>query len=96
MKIRKYENYRVIVAPSEGWALSRKKTEDERRIQECNCLIDSIKKHCDDFDDIEWDRDAVDICSFCGEVWDVGLCKDGEYAGCCEEAIEEIKAERVQ
>lgn len=52
-------------------------------------LVESIKRHCDGFDDIFIMVDSEEVCSYCGFEWEED---EDSSPMCCDKALEEFKA----
>jgi hypothetical protein len=76
----------VKVFVEKPW-LRKGKTEKELRgmqYRKAESLRDEIKRHCDEFEDLEIDNEGHYECSFCGYH-----CVDKTDYECCEDSIAE-------
>ena len=87
MKTVKRDGYRVVVTPSTYGGENHQKM-----LAACKTLAQSIKRHVDDIDEVDCDFDETEVCSFCGEKWDVYA---SGMPGCCDEAQQEWVADRT-
>jgi hypothetical protein len=106
-KIIKCENFRVEVEPRSigdyGFASisdyaiepnENKRNERYERI--CECIVEDIKRHVDDVGWVGVVYDTSEVCSFCGNEWEVNEDPNDEdwelgEPLCCDEATSEWK-----
>ena len=89
MKRKLKTNIRVEVIPKiYFW---RKEGIEDKKLNACNQILQEIKRHIDDVEEINIEYDEEEACSFCGYDWDEVEEKkcDGWPKGmplCCKEA----------
>lgn len=99
MKIKKSENYRVVIEP---YYLDIGTPEQiKKRVHAtCNEIIDAVNRHIDNVSAVYMDCDSRDVCSHCGCDWceeTVGEpdCPKGTPL-CCDAAIAEFDAKQAE
>ncbi|MCK9245231.1 MAG: hypothetical protein M0R74_15485 [Dehalococcoidia bacterium] len=95
MKIRKLENFRVIVIPADIMRIYFSKSDDSYRDEKRTCheIVDNIKRHIDDVEDVYMDFETKEICSFCERIWEED---DTGCPVCCQDAIDEYEKSKMK
>lgn len=86
------ENFRVVVEPKDwGFFSGRPRAEGELR-QQCEHIVDAIKRHVDDVEHVFVEHDVIRRCEHCGWNWTEN--SDEYNGGCCsqDEAAYDIDA----
>lgn len=86
MKIIKKENFRVVVEPkTHVYGIKLSYVE-----QDCNEMLEQIKRHVDNVARVYVDCDTEEVCSHCCYTWEVD--PETKEPLCCNKAIEEFNA----
>lgn len=85
-KVTRRNNYRVEVVPRMTGSLG-----DSERAEFCEETALAIKDIVSDIQTAIATCDTEDVCSFCGEPWEVGV--DGVTPECCRAAMAEFEGD---
>ena len=105
--VKKHSNFRVVIEPrglgNYGFASfsprliygdgpeAEKRMEEELR-DECQGIVDDVKRHVDNVGYVSMEYDTEEMCPFCGWNWE-SACDENGAPECCQKAIDEYEKE---